>query len=114
MSKTSEEVRTDLPNLTGALPGPRARAIIERDERVVSTSYTRCYPLVVERGEGAVVHDIDGNRFLDFNAGIAVVAAGPCPPPGGGGGQRRAAPVSHQSWTGLYSAGEVTASGALS
>jgi 4-aminobutyrate aminotransferase len=70
----------DLPKLIGPLPGPRARAIIERDARVVSPSYTRSYPLVAERGEGAIVEDVDGNRFLDFSAGIAVVAAGHCHP----------------------------------
>ena len=70
----------DLPKLIGPLPGPRARAIIERDARVVSPSYTRSYPLVAARGEGAIVEDLDGNRFLDFNAGIAVVATGHCHP----------------------------------
>ena len=58
------------------LPGPNARRTIERDERVTSPSLTRVYPLVVERGSGAVIEDVDGNRFLDFNAGIAVNAAG--------------------------------------
>jgi hypothetical protein len=80
MGKTSEQVRPDLPNVTGPLPGRRARAIIERDAKVVSPSYTRSYPLVAERGEGAMVEDVDGNRFLDFNAGIAVVATGHCHP----------------------------------
>jgi len=70
----------DLPKLIGPLPGPRARAIIERDARVVSPSYTRSYPLVAERGEGAIIEDVDGNRFLDFSAGIAVVATGHCHP----------------------------------
>ena len=80
MLQTQTPVRPDLPSLTGPLPGPRARAVIERDQQVVSPSYTRCYPLVAERGEGAIVEDVDGNRFLDFNAGIAVVAAGHCHP----------------------------------
>ena len=62
-----------LPKLITALPGPKARAIIERDGQVISPSYTRSYPLVAERGEGAIVEDPDGNRFLDFAAGIAVV-----------------------------------------
>jgi 4-aminobutyrate aminotransferase len=79
MGKTLDQVRPDLPIIIGPLPGPRARAVIERDERVVSPSYTRGYPLVAERGEGAHVEDVDGNRFLDFNAGIAVVATGPLP-----------------------------------
>jgi 4-aminobutyrate aminotransferase len=64
------------PVLLTGLPGPNAAAIIARDEAVTSPSLTRVYPLVVQRGRGCVVEDVDGNRFLDFNAGIAVVAAG--------------------------------------
>lgn len=65
-----------LPRIISALPGPKAAAIIARDRAVLSPSYTRDYPLVIERGEGAIVQDVDGNRFLDFNAGIAVLATG--------------------------------------
>jgi 4-aminobutyrate aminotransferase len=65
-----------IPDLKTALPGPKARAIIERDARVVSTSYTRDYPLVMARGEGCAVEDADGNIFLDCSAGIAVTATG--------------------------------------
>src|SRR5262245_43653 len=64
------------PSLKTALPGPKAAAIIERDARVVSTSYTRDYPLVMARGEGAWVEDVDGNVFLDCTAGIAVTSTG--------------------------------------
>ena len=64
------------PDLRMELPGPNAAAIIARDESVTSPSLTRLYPLVVKRGRGLVIEDVDGNRFLDFNAGIAVVAAG--------------------------------------
>src|SRR5881227_2214341 len=64
------------PLIKTALPGPRARAIIERDASVVSPSYTRTYPLVMERGFGAMVEDVDGNVFLDCAAGIAVNATG--------------------------------------
>ncbi len=80
MKTTLDAVRPDLPQVHGPLPGPRARQIIERDRKVLSPSYTRPYPLVVSRGEGAMVEDVDGNRFLDFNAGIAVVATGHCHP----------------------------------
>src|SRR5437588_622212 len=83
-------------------PGPRARAIIERDEKVTSPSYTRGYPLVVERGEGAIVRDVDGNRFLDFNAGIAVVATGHCHPKVVEAVQRQAAKLIHMSGTDFY------------
>jgi 4-aminobutyrate aminotransferase len=75
-----EMVRLDLPHLVTPLPGPRATALIERDSRVLSPSYTRCYPLVAARGEGAMIEDVDGNRFLDFNAGIAVASTGHCHP----------------------------------
>ena len=80
MSTILDQVRRDLPVLNGPVPGPRARAVLERDARVLSPSYTRCYPLVAHQGEGAVIEDIDGNRFLDFTAGIAVVATGHCHP----------------------------------
>jgi 4-aminobutyrate aminotransferase len=69
-----------VPFLKTELPGPRAREFLERDGRVMSPSYTRGYPLVVERGSGAVIEDVDGNLFLDFTAGIAVTAAGHCHP----------------------------------
>jgi 4-aminobutyrate aminotransferase len=74
----TRELRADsaAPALVTELPGPRARAIIARDEAVTSPSLTRVYPLVVRRARGCVLEDVDGNRFLDFNAGIAVVAAG--------------------------------------
>ena len=66
----------DAPNITTPLPGPKARAIIERDRQFVSPSYTRDYPFVIARGEGAVVEDVDGNCFLDCAAGIAVNSTG--------------------------------------
>ena len=64
------------PDLKTSLPGPKAQAIIARDREVVSTSYTRDYPLVIARGEGVYVEDVDGNVFLDCTAGIAVVSTG--------------------------------------
>ena len=67
---------TTVPQIRTSLPGPKARAIIERDGKVVSPSYTRDYPLVIARGEGAVVEDVDGNVFLDCTAGIAVTSTG--------------------------------------
>ena len=64
------------PSLKTALPGPKAQAIIQRDAKVVSPSYTRDYPLVIARGEGALIEDVDGNVFLDCTAGIAVTSTG--------------------------------------
>ena len=58
------------------LPGPKAKALIERDQAVISPSYARAYPFAMERGRGTEVWDVDGNRFLDFAAGIAVTATG--------------------------------------
>jgi 4-aminobutyrate aminotransferase len=106
--KTLEAVRPDLPNLITALPGPKARAIIDRDARVLSPSYTRGYPLVVARGEGAVVEDVDGNRFLDCNAGIAVVATGHCHPKVVEAIQSQAAQLIHMSGTDFYYENMVT------
>jgi 4-aminobutyrate aminotransferase len=65
-----------VPDIKTPLPGPNAAAIIARDAAVISPSYTRAYPLVIARGDGAVVEDVDGNVFLDCAAGIAVNATG--------------------------------------
>src|SRR5580704_15752125 len=102
MSQTLDVVRLDLPHLLGPLPGPRAQALMERDARVVSPSYTRGYPLAVERGEGAIIEDVDGNRFLDFNAGIAVVATGHCHPRVVEAIRRQAEKLIHMSGTDFY------------
>jgi 4-aminobutyrate aminotransferase len=64
------------PSLVTDLPGPLARQVIERDARVTSPSLPRAYPLVPRRGAGSMLEDVDGNRFLDFNAGIAVCSTG--------------------------------------
>jgi len=64
------------PDIKTALPGPKAKAIIDKDSKFVSPSYTRDYPFVIARGQGAVVEDVDGNRFLDCAAGIAVNSTG--------------------------------------
>src|SRR5438105_8350014 len=65
-----------VPDIKPPLPGPKAKALIDRDKTVVSPSYTRGYPLVIERGSGATVEDVDGNVFLDCAAGIAVNSTG--------------------------------------
>ena len=58
------------------LPGPKAQALIERDKKVISSSYPRAYPFVMDHGKGVEVWDADGNRFIDFMAGIAVLSTG--------------------------------------
>src|SRR5262245_57516191 len=65
-----------VPHIKMALPGPKAAAIVARDSQYVSPSYTRDYPFVMAKGEGAVVEDVDGNVFLDCAAGIAVNSTG--------------------------------------
>ena len=64
------------PRLRTEVPGPRARAVIEADAQVTSPSLPRAYALAPARGAGAVVEDVDGNIFLDFNAAIAVASTG--------------------------------------
>jgi len=64
------------PEIKTPLPGPKAKALIDRDQKRVSSSYTRSYPFAMARGEGAIVEDVDGNRFLDCAAGIAVNSTG--------------------------------------
>jgi len=91
-----------VPRIKTALPGPRGTAFLQRDERYMSPSYTRIYPLVVERGSGAVIEDVDGNLFLDFTAGIAVVATGHCHPAVVAAIQEQAAKLIHMSGTDFY------------
>ena len=66
----------DVAGSAPAIPGPRARALVERDRQVYVPAMGRVYPFAMERGEGCRVWDVDGNRYLDMNAGIAVVSAG--------------------------------------
>ncbi|MCI0739440.1 MAG: aminotransferase class III-fold pyridoxal phosphate-dependent enzyme, partial [Gemmataceae bacterium] len=91
-----------VPSTRSPLPGPRARALLERDEQFMSPSYTRIYPLVVARGSGAVIEDVDGNLFLDFTAGIAVTATGHCHPKVVAAIQDQAAKLLHMSGTDFY------------
>lgn len=91
-----------LPRLVTSLPGPRAQSVIARDHAVLSPSYTRCYPFVMARGDGALVEDVDGNRFLDCNAGIAVVATGHAHPAVVKAVQEQAARFLHMSGTDFY------------
>src|SRR6266446_3422338 len=100
--RTETLVHTKLPHLITPLPGPNAKRVIEQDRRHISPSYTRSYPLVARRGLGALVEDVDGNTFLDFNAGIAVVSTGHCHPDVVRAIQRQAATLIHMSGTDFY------------
>ena len=91
-----------LPVLVTPLPGPNAKKIIARDAQFVSPSYTRGYPLVAKSGRGATVEDVDGNVFLDFAAGIAVVSTGHCHPRVVEAIQKQAAELIHISGTDFY------------
>src|ERR1051326_7582313 len=64
------------PDIKMPLPGPKAAELVKRDNAYVSPSYTRDYPFVMAKGEGALVEDVDGNVFLDCAAGIAVTSTG--------------------------------------
>lgn len=90
------------PNIKTALPGPNAKRIIEEDKKWISPSYTRSYPLVAKAGRGAIIEDVDGNEFLDFNAGIAVTSTGHCHPEVVGAIQKQAAELIHMSGTDFY------------
>jgi len=91
-----------VPDIRTALPGPKAKALIDRDKSVVSPSYTRGYPLVIERGSGAIVEDVDGNVFLDCSAGIAVNSTGHSHPDVVGAICEQAKKFLHMSGTDFY------------
>jgi 4-aminobutyrate aminotransferase len=90
------------PKLKTTLPGPRARAAVAADERLISPSYTRSYPLVAESGRGIRIRDVDGNEFIDFAAGIAVASTGHCHPEVVAAIQEQAATLIHISGTDFY------------
>ncbi|HYJ60645.1 MAG TPA: aminotransferase class III-fold pyridoxal phosphate-dependent enzyme [Actinomycetota bacterium] len=90
------------PKLITEIPGPEARARIERDQRVTSPSLPRAYPFVPKRGAGSIVEDVDGNIFLDLNAGIAVTSTGHCHPTVVEAVQRQASQLLHYSASDFY------------
>ena len=90
------------PHLRTTLPGPNAQRIIDADRTLVSPSYTRSYPLVVRRGRGVIVEDVDGNEFLDCCAGISVTATGHCHPEVVAAIQSQAGELIHMSGTDFY------------
>jgi 4-aminobutyrate aminotransferase len=93
---------TKLPKIITPLPGPKAARIVDLDHQLLSSSYTRSYPFVAQRGRGAIVEDVDGNTFLDFAAGIAVVATGHCHPEVVAAIQKQSAELIHMSGTDFY------------
>jgi 4-aminobutyrate aminotransferase len=90
------------PKLKTSLPGPLAQKVVAADERLISPSYTRSYPMVAKSGRGIRVTDVDGNEFLDFAAGIAVNSTGHCHPEVVKAIQDQAAELLHMSGTDFY------------
>jgi 4-aminobutyrate aminotransferase len=95
-------MKDKIPSVMTELPGPEARKVLEKDQRFVSQSYTRVYPLVVKRAKGVVVEDVDSNRFLDFTSGIAVTNTGHCHPRVIDAIHRQAEQFIHMSGTDFY------------
>ncbi|HXJ93792.1 MAG TPA: acetyl ornithine aminotransferase family protein [Terriglobia bacterium] len=98
----AERKSAGIAQINTSLPGPEARRVLDLDHQFVSPSYTRDYPLVAKRGQGALVEDVDGNVFLDFAAGIAVVSTGHCHPEVVAAIQKQAAELIHMSGTDFY------------
>jgi 4-aminobutyrate aminotransferase len=95
------------PVIKTQLPGPKAAALIARDARAMSPSFTRAYPFVMERGEGCWVTDVDGNQFLDFTAGIAVVTTGHSHPKVVAAIEEQSRRFLHMSGTDFYYSSEI-------
>ncbi|HZQ22021.1 MAG TPA: acetyl ornithine aminotransferase family protein [Terriglobales bacterium] len=102
------------PKIKTTLPGPNAMRILEGDNKFISPSYTRSYPMVAKRGRGVVVEDVDGNEFLDFSAGIAVTSTGHCHPQVVAAIQKQAGELIHMSGTDFYYENMVTLAERLS
>ena len=102
------------PHIRTALPGPNAKRVLEGDEKYISPSYTRSYPLVAKSGRGIVVTDVDGNEFFDFSSGIAVTSTGHCHPEVVAAIQKQAAELIHMSGTDFYYESLVTLAERLS
>jgi 4-aminobutyrate aminotransferase len=91
-----------IPCIKTPLPGPEAQKVLDLDRQFISPSYTRDYPMVAARGSGVAVEDVDGNVFLDFAAGIAVVSTGHCHPEVVRAIERQSETLIHMSGTDFY------------
>ncbi len=92
----------DAPFIRVEPPGPRAREVLEKDSNVLMQSFVRWYPLVVETAHGAIVEDVDGNRYIDFNSGLAVMNVGHLHPKVVSAIKRQAEKLLHYSLTDFY------------
>ena len=102
------------PKIKTALPGPNAKRVLAGDDKYISPSYTRSYPLVAKSGRGIVVTDVDGNEFFDFSAGIAVTSTGHCHPEVVAAIQNQAGELIHMSGTDFYDESMITLAERLS
>ena len=101
-TSSSTEDPDAYPHIATPLPGPRAKAAIARDHQIVSQNLSKDVPLVVASARGMVVEDVDGNRFLDFAAGISTVSTGHCHPEVVRAVQEQAAKLLHVCYTDFY------------
>src|SRR6266571_2128899 len=104
----------DRPKIKTALPGPNAKRVLAGDERYISPSYTRSYPLVAKEGHSIVGTDVDGNEFFDFSSGIAVTSTGHCHPDVVAAIRKQAGELIHMSGTDFYYESLVTLAERLS
>jgi 4-aminobutyrate aminotransferase len=90
------------PRILVTPPGPKARALLKRDERLISGSMVRFYPLVIESGKDCIVKDVDGNEYIDFNSGVLCLNVGHCHPLVIEAIKRQSEKFLHYSWTDFY------------
>jgi 4-aminobutyrate aminotransferase len=96
------DAKTKLPRINTSLPGPKSQLVIDYDQKFMSPSYMRDYPLVADHAYGCIVEDPDGNTFLDFAAGIAVCSTGHCHPKVVAAIQKQAAEMIHIAGNDFY------------
>src|SRR5512146_2822903 len=114
MTMATQTMTNAGPKIRTQLPGPNAQKVLQGDTKFISPSYTRSYPLVARRGRGVVIEDVDGNEFLDFSAGIAVVSTGHCHPQVVEAIQKQAGELIHMSGTDFYYESMITLAERLS
>jgi 4-aminobutyrate aminotransferase len=102
LAPPAKKADTAGPKIKTALPGPNAKRVLANDEKYISPSYTRSYPLVAKSGRGILITDVDGNEFFDFSAGIAVTSTGHCHPDVVAAIQKQAGELIHMSGTDFY------------
>jgi len=94
--------KAQYPKIVVTPPGPKARELIRADESYISKSVLRWYPLAAESGSGCIVRDVDGNEFIDFNSGLAVLNVGHCHPKVVSAITEQTKKLIHYSYTDFY------------